>query len=264
MLWVTFIDFRLRMELIKQSWEEVLWKHPDNCLSHFPMTMTKISPRETTWGEKVCSGSQFQSGTVRHNRKRMAQWLSQGARSLAQQLLLFSQARKQRAARTRDEVRPITSKDSHTVSHCHQPGPTSWRAHSPARLYQSGKQAIKMQNVWGTIQMQTLTLMSQWEELRQPAEAKLTQYQDREYSTRGTASHMRIYTWLFFIILTRQRGTIKSILGMGLKEVTRHWVAHRGWLSTINEALAPFCPSLGQALFKAPSNWYLKVCVLSL
>lgn len=102
MLWVTFIDFRLRMDLIKQSWEEVLWKHPDNCLSHFPMTTTKISPRETTWGEKVCSSSQFKSGTVRHKRKRMAQWLSQGARSLAQQLLVFSQTRKQRVARTWD------------------------------------------------------------------------------------------------------------------------------------------------------------------
>lgn len=36
-----------------------------------------------------------------------------------------------------------------------QPGPISWRPHSPARLYQSGKQAIKIQNVWGTIQIQT-------------------------------------------------------------------------------------------------------------
>ena len=154
--------------------------------------------------------------------------------------------------------------ETNNLQRLSQPGPISWRPHSPARLYQSGKQAIKMQNVWGTIQIQTWTWMSQWEELRPPAEAKLTQYQDGEYSTRGAASHTRIYTWLFFLIPTRQRDTIKSILGMDLKEVTRHRVAHRGWMSTVNEALAPFCPSLGQFLFKAPSNWYLKVYVLSL
>lgn len=109
------------------------------------------------------------------------------------------------------------------------------------------------------------TLMGQWEELRQPAEANINSVPGwREYSTRGAASHTRIYSWLFFLIPTRQRGTIKSILGMGLKEVMRHRVVHRGWMSTINEALAPFCPSLGQFLFKAPSNWYLKVYVLSL